>query len=318
MIHSFHIVPGYGNIRSSIVARVSRERTTINMLISSDSSGVNGDDAASVAVPGSLALVTTDLCINGVHTPTEWSPYQRGAWAAGRALSDIAAMGGRPRAVVAALSIPDGEWDDVGDITRGIRERARASGCDLVGGDLSSAASAHPSAPFTICITCIGTPPAAGPRLMSDARAGDLLVVTGTMGRAAAGSAEIPHRIEAATRLAGLCRAMTDISDGIVEEVHTMADRSGLHLTLDLDAIPVDQQLMALADVDDHTLLAATWGDDYELLLSIDPDHLGPAQDAVADLNIPLTAVGSCADGSGVTMVRNGRELTHTIRGFAH
>lgn len=311
----------------------------IAQILAADTSGRNGDDAAVVPAPGGSVVITTDMSVDGVHIDTRVDPVARGYRAAARALSDIAAMGALPRAVVCAIAVPDAGWADVPQIVHGVNTRAAESGCCVVGGDLTRAAASGQCNAASISITCIGSPPATGPTLLGGARAGDLLVVTGWLGRACAGfhqlAQELPHvsppsaiaqwflvppnRIDVGQALAPYVHAMTDISDGTVAEIRTMAAASHVHAALDIDHLPIDPTCAAaLAAYGDPAELAVRWGDDYELLAAIPAHRIEDARRALAHFDIPLTIIGRCADGEGMTVLRMGAEVAGDFTGFAH
>src|ERR1041384_7897934 len=140
-----------------------------------------GDDAAAVET-GPLTLVTTDVLVEGVHFRREWGPASLvGRKALTINLSDIAAMAGVPRFAVVSLCLPaDLTMDYVDGLYDGLLERAAEVGVLLVGGNVSSTPG-----PLTIDVTLLGH----GDKLLrrEGARPGDLVVVTGTLGAAAAG-----------------------------------------------------------------------------------------------------------------------------------
>ncbi len=318
---------------------MGNERTAIAQILAADTSGHNGDDAALIPAPGGSVVVTTDMSIDGVHIDPRVTPEARGYRAAARALSDIAAMGGVPRGVVCAISVPDNGWEDVAAIVQGVQTRAGESGCAVVGGDLTRAASHNAFQPGSICITCVASPPALGGIWLSGARAGDVLVVTGWLGRACAGFHQLthdldtavspsptsawflspPNRIAAGQALAPYVHALTDISDGLCAEVRTMAAASNVQAFVELAHLPVDPHCRAaLAVHGDPDELAVGWGDDYELLAAIAPEQLAAAAQALALLDIPLTVIGRCADGHGVTVCRDGVAVTGDFSGYTH
>jgi thiamine-monophosphate kinase len=183
------------------------------------------------------------------------------------AVSDLAAMGGRPRAAVVAVSSPPGI--DLEELHRGIADAATITNCPIVGGDLTR------SKDVAVAVTVMGECPDRGAVLRSGAKAGDEILVTGPLGRSAAGLRRrragaplndelvVAHcrpwpRIDEgiAARNAG-AHAMMDLSDGLGIDLHRLADAS--RVGFELTHVPV---------AEGATLEEATsGGEDYELLI---------------------------------------------------
>jgi thiamine-monophosphate kinase len=228
-----------------------------------------GDDAAVLApVPGET-LISTDAAVWGVHLDNELFPLEDlGFKAVAAAVSDLAAMGARPRAAVVAVAAPPGT--DLEELHRGIADAAGVTQCQVVGGDLTEARD------VVVAVTVLGECPSRGAVLRSGARAGDELLVTGPLGRAAAGLRRrrggaslddelvVAHRRPwpridegVAARSAG-ASAMMDLSDGLALDLNRLADASGVGF--ELDVVPVADG----AGADE----ALAGGEDYELLIA--------------------------------------------------
>jgi thiamine-monophosphate kinase len=271
------------------------------------------DDAGLVQVPGAGQLVVSvDSVVAGVHVDLSvCSPGDVGWKALMGALSDLAAMGSTPLGALIALCVPGGAGD--GEVAlgvmAGVAEAAGASGCPIVGGDVSS------SPDLVVAVTVLGTVEGAegepegeaGPGVVSrsGAVAGDAVLVTGPCGGSAAGLREL--RAGARGRAAGLAyrrpvarlregalarrcgaRAMIDVSDGLALDLHRLADASGVGFRL--DEVPV----AARATLDE----ALGGGEDYELLVAVDEAGLaGLVERFEADgLRIPLRIGSVLAD----------------------
>jgi thiamine-monophosphate kinase len=246
-----------------------------------------GDDAAVLA--GGL-VVSTDVLVEGVHFDrgrlTAWQIGQR---AGGANLSDLAAMGARPVALLAALGLPPG-FDDVEQLVAGIA----GHGVPVAGGDLSRAES------LVVAVTAVGR--AERPVLRSGGRPGDALVVSGPLGgQAVSGFTRpvVPRLAEGAV-LAGLANAMIDLSDGIATDVRRLARASGTGAVVELWRLP-----LALGATVEQ---AATGGEDFELLAAV-----------AAGLQLPewATIVGRLTPEPGVRLVdEHGR--SHDLVGYDH
>lgn len=317
------------------------ELDTITRLLASDASSVNGDDAAVLHAPGARVCVTTDTAIDGIHLHEALTPRERGYRAAACALSDIAAMAARPIGVVSAISVPDHAWDLVPEISAGIEQRCAESGCHLVGGDLVSSPRSHRG--WSITITCIGVTGSAahyGFLARSGARPGDVIAVTGLIGRSAASRSardvdgvqsaipwswytSPPNRIRAAQAIAPWATSLIDLSDGVLSDVRHVASRSGVGVDLDLDLLPIEATVISMLERSgqaDARLAAAGAGDDYELLLTAPEPAFEAARDALAtaEPGLPLTIVGKVADSNTIVVHHGGTPVSHVPYGYAH
>ena len=282
-----------------------------------------GDDAA-VWRSGSAVdvVLTQDAMVEDRDFRRVWiTPQQIGARALHVALSDIAGMGAGPAWCLATLCAPGATLlDDVLEIQRGLVAAARDTGCALAGGDVSDTAG-----PIVIDVAVGGTLDG-GRCLRRDAgRPGDVLVVTGTMGRAAAGlraldgaklTASEPSRtlweaallaprarIAEGLRLAEAgARCGGDISDGLAVDAARTADASGCAAEVWLDHVPVDPDLRT-AFSDAWVDIALGGGDDFELLAALSPVVVGDLLRGWPTHLAPLRIVGRLVEGSGVEVL---------------
>jgi thiamine-monophosphate kinase len=143
-----------------------------------------GDDAAALFLPaGEAALLTTDTLVEGTHFRRPWTaPADLGWKLVMSAASDVSAMGGRPLALVIAVSAPGAmAAEEFLDLMAGAQAAATDVGCALAGGDTTS------SPILVLTATLVGAAPKEGLLRRTGARPGDLVLVTGTLGEAAAG-----------------------------------------------------------------------------------------------------------------------------------
>lgn len=246
-----------------------------------------GDDAAVVAAPDGRFVVTTDMMIHGPDFRLAWStPHDLGWKAAASNLSDVAAMGAVPTALVVAIAAP--EHTPVGileGIADGLRDAcaALAPGCGVVGGDLSA------SSVLTLAVTAFGDLEGRAPVLRSGARDGDIVAVSGALGVAADGLALLftravdregepdataaallrrEHPVPIAAQLAPSppisdgplaalagATAMLDLSDGLAIDAGRIARASGVRIDFEGAALAPDPA-RALGGGEDHSLLA--------------------------------------------------------------
>jgi thiamine-monophosphate kinase len=246
-----------------------------------------GDDAALVAAADGRFVVTTDLLVHGPDFRLAWStPFELGWKAAATNLTDVAAMGARPTALVVAIAVPPtmpvAVLEGVAD---GLREglAVLAPGAGVVGGDLSA------SSVLTIAVTAFGDLEGRAPVLRTGARVGDVVAHAGVRGDAARGLAllfaegtdadgepdaararavrarhpelvraqlapEPPVSAGVVAALAG-ATAMIDVSDGLARDARRVAEASGVGIEFDSAALGPDLRV-ALAGAEDHGLLA--------------------------------------------------------------
>lgn len=224
-----------------------------------------GDDCAVLESPvrgGESLLFKTDAVVEAVHFTASTPPAQIGHKALARALSDIAAMGGEPWAALVTLGIPP-QTDParLRGIYRGMEKLAAKCGVALVGGETTRAES------LFISISLLGKTKGCEPVLRSTGRVGDLLFVTGTLGRSFPNGKHLRFepRLREGQWLArrGYARAMMDISDGLGADAPRLAAASKLGFRLELPALP--RSPMATVEEALHD------GEDYELLVAVSP-----------------------------------------------
>lgn len=227
-----------------------------------------GDDAAVLAPFVGQALISTDVAVLGVHLDESLFPLEDlGFKAVAAAVSDLAAMGARPKGAVIAVSSPPGT--DLEELHRGIADAAVITSCPIVGGDLTRGHD------VSVAVTVFGECPGKGAVLRSGARPGEKILVTGPLGRSAAGLRRrragapltdelvVAHRRPwprlaegVAARNAG-ASAMMDLSDGLGLDLNRLADASNVGFVL--DDIPVAEGATPQE--------AISGGEDYELLI---------------------------------------------------
>ncbi|KIU03655.1 thiamine-phosphate kinase [Frigoribacterium sp. MEB024] len=245
-----------------------------------------GDDAAVVAAPDGRFVVTTDLMVHGPDFRRAWSTsYDLGWKAAASNLADVAAMGARPTALVVALAVPgDTGVTELEAFADGLRAgcSVMAPGTGVVGGDLSV------SPTFTVAVTAFGDLEGRPPVRRDGARVGDVVAVSGALGRSARGldllfrlgvdHDGVPDTAAAAAlrerdpdvgwhlapsppvadgRSAALAgaTAMLDLSDGLALDAGRVARASGVVVDLSARALGDDPRL-ALSGGEDHSLFA--------------------------------------------------------------
>ena len=276
-----------------------------------------GDDTAAVPLPGgAVALLTTDALTEGTHFLDRSPPRAIGRAAAAASLSDIAAKGGRPVALLVDLLLPPGSperW--ARDVLRGAEREMARFGAHVVGGDTKPAASR------AVVGTALGLSRRGRLAPRTAARPGDLLVVTGAVGRgglAALGLGraptaatlgrllEIRPRVREGPLLAGFAHAMLDTSDGLAQATRLLAEASGVRIEVRADDLPIHPGLSRRLPSIAARRRQAFYGGDYELLATLPPGRLRPARRALAAVGCPLTPVGAVRRGTGAWLTVDG------------
>jgi len=255
-------------------------------------------------------VVTQDALVEGVHFRLDWTSWRDlGYKAAAVNISDLAASGGEPEALIVSLGLPGAtEVSDVLGLYEGIAE----AGVPVLGGDTTAADRLY------LSVTALGRSVRVPGR--DGARPGDLLVVTGPLGASAAGfhclnkglesplvrsHLRPPIRVGEGKELAAIAHAMLDISDGLASDALRIAERSHCRLVIELERVPIADGVAELArelDLDVYAL-ACGFGEDYELLAAV-PE---PGR---------FTIVGRCEEGEGVLFLRDGEPVE--LSGWEH
>lgn len=247
--------------------------------------GIENDAAQ---LPGGL-VVTQDALVEAVHfIPDDISWRELGFRAAAVNLSDLAASGAEPEALIVSLGLPsDTRLDGVLELYEGLNE----PGVPIVGGDTTN------STLIFVSVTALGRSERVPGR--SGARPGDVLVVTGPLGGAAVTFRENallrpPLRLEEGRALAAHAHAMLDISDGLARDAGHIAARSGCKVVIELERVPLAEGAM----LDD-----LGFGEDFELLAAVE-DPAG------------FATIGRCEEGEGVVLLHRGEPVD--LAGWDH
>lgn len=270
-----------------------------------------GDDAAVWLQDGSALLATTDTLVEGVHfVPGRTSWRDLGWKALAVNVSDIAAMGGRPELALVTLALrSDAEVEDLDELYHGLADAAGAMDIVIAGGDIVRARE------VAISVTATGRAELdeiGQPKLLrrNGAREGDVVAVTGSLGGATGGLRVVQGEQidDAAARTllerhfrpqprvdAGLAaiasgiRCGIDVSDGLMQDLGHICKASRLAAVVWQDKLPIDEAVRSSFDEGEAVRMAATGGEDYELLLTGTQQQI----DVLAgQSDVPITVVG--------------------------
>lgn len=257
-------------------------------------------------------VVTQDALVEGVHFRRAWTSWRDlGYKAAAVNLSDLAASGAEPEALIVSLGVPPTtELAAVVELYEGLAQ----TGVAVLGGDTTSAPAVY------LSVTALGRSERVPGR--GGARPGDVLVVTGPLGGSAAGFLALrdgiasplvrahlrpPIRLEEGRRLARRATAMLDLSDGLASDAARLAARSACRLVIELERVPVAEGVEEAAARAGTGVweLACAFGEDYELLAAL------PAGETDG-----FRVVGRCEEGEGVELRLAG--VSVALAGWEH
>ncbi|MBS0240750.1 MAG: thiamine-phosphate kinase [Proteobacteria bacterium] len=304
--------------------------------------GLKDDCAVFAPSPGMEIVLKTDPIAEGVHFLSDDDPADIGWKALAVNVSDLAAKGAMPRAYLMALSFPlapTRAWMTA--FARGLGEAQVAFGIQLAGGDTD-----RRPGPITVSITVLGEVPAGRMVRRATARPGDLLYVTGQLGRGALGlalhrdpilaqrwrvstadaAAEVRRfhrpepRLALREALLGHASAAMDLSDGLVKDLGRMAKASGCGAQVLASLVPRSAVgNAAIADDPEHWASILATGDDYEVLAAVPPDRARHFEDLAAASPFPVTRIGEMTAGGRVEILgADGTPLTFDRTGWDH
>ena len=294
-----------------------------------------GDDCALLAPsPGMELAITTDMLVAGVHFLPDTDPQQLGWKTLAVNLSDLAAMGARPRWALLAGSLPEADEAWIAAFAMGLFACAKRYGVDLVGGDTTRG-------PLNLCITALGEVPAGRALRRDGAQAGDDLWVSGQPGLAALGLAQLQGTTELPAALAdrcisalqrplprielglalqgeGLANAAIDVSDGLLADLGHILERSGVAAEVFGTQLPY---LPPGADPVLARQCQLAGGDDYELVFAAAPAKRLELAELAARLDLPLWRFGRIIAGTAGELSlldENDQPLPIDCKGFDH
>jgi thiamine-monophosphate kinase len=290
----------------ALIARIRQRLTTPQWVVVGP-----GDDAAAIEpVRGALEVVTTDAQVDGVHFDRRFVPPDAiGHRALAVNLSDLAAMGARPRAALLSMALPPSlELDSFDRMVDGFLALAARYGVALIGGNIT-----HTSGPMVLDVTAIGNVHRRKMLTRAGARPGDDVYVTGTLGDAAVGLLRLQEDHSAADHadrylrpdprvragmLIGRNQGATscmDLSDGLADGVRQIAQASSVGMTLDASTLPMGQDAKSwlIRAGRDAIDVALRGGDDFELIFTARPRQAGRLRAVRRHLgDLPITKIG--------------------------
>lgn len=281
-----------------------------------------GDDAALLQPSAGMQLaVSTDMLVAGRHFLPDTDPYRLGWKTLAVNLSDLAAMGARPRWATLSLALPEVDESWLEAFASGFYDLAGKHNVDLVGGDTTRG-------PLTLCVQIMGEVAPGAALQRNRAQPGDLVWVSGTLGMAAAGLAHLQGRLalpdtallDECTRkleqpeprvqlglaLQGRIACAMDISDGLLGDLGHILDASGVGAQLDVAALPVPAGLRARLNEASVRHCVLSGGDDYELLFTAPAEQNTTLRQIARELGVTLTCIGRITAEPGLQLCEKG------------
>jgi len=296
------------------------------------------DDAAILKGASGDLVVTTDAIVEGVHFLPDDPAHTVARKALRVNLSDLAAKGATPAGFVLtlALRVVDHNW--LAEFAHALGEDATAFACPLLGGDTVSTPG-----PLTISVTAFGRVPAGCMVRRSGATAGDVVLVTGTIGDAGLGLSLLKHGLQTGSEAAqqgliaryrvpeprlGIAAAVRDhasaamdVSDGLAGDLAKLCKASGVTAEIRLEQLPLSPAVRAglarkLTTIED----LISGGDDYEVLCTVPERRLAAFLEAAAAQRVKTTRIGviRAGDAPPVFMSAAGDAVTLKRASYSH
>jgi thiamine-monophosphate kinase len=313
--------------------RAAIRRITAILTKGPNSMGI-GDDCAAIDLGKDYLLVTTDMMYQRTHIPAQMTPYQMGWFLVAINLSDIAAKGGTPLGLVLSFGLPKKTSElFLTKLIKGADACAVTFGTSIVGGDTKA------SREITLCGTAFGTVKKYEFMPRTGARPGDVVAVTGTLGKAGAGYYALRRRrsekklIKALLepvpklkegRLLAKQHSVTssmDISDGLSASLYQLHEINGVGFEIKKTALPLASELSLLIekshDIDPY-LLAMHFGGDYELLVTMPREAIEKAQKALRRHGADLTLIGTVTKNKNIVLLDDKNKRIFENKGYEH
>jgi thiamine-monophosphate kinase len=304
------------------------------------------DDAAAIVPPaGHDIVLKADAIVGGTHFFPDDPPGAIARKALRVNLSDLAAKGATPLGYLLSLAVPAGIDDDwLAEFAAGLGDDAERYACPLYGGD-----TVRSPGPVMVSVSVFGAVPHGRMLMRAGARAGDLVVVTGTIGDAALGlrlrqdadagsrwrltAEERAHLIDrylvpqprnaAALALREYAAGGMDVSDGLVGDLGKMCRASGVTAEVDVAAVPLSVAARKAIAVDPGLIEPAlTGGDDFEVLASVGEARWEPLRQAAEAVGVPVTIIGrfraAGEAGPQAVFMSQGQRMSFTRPSYSH
>ncbi|MEF8879353.1 MAG: thiamine-phosphate kinase [Candidatus Thermoplasmatota archaeon] len=312
------------------------ERKAINLISEfltrgSEAIGI-GDDCAAFKLNDDYLLISTDMICEKTHIPDKMTPWEIGWFIVAINLSDIAAKGGKPLGIVLSLGLPKKTSEDfLKKLMKGADECATEYNCSIVGGDTKENSN------FTIAGTAFGLVDKKLFMSRRGAEIGDIIAVTGDLGKAGAGYYSLKNNLKNKKLQLGLTKPYTrikegkilsetgminccmDISDGLSSSLYQLKDINKVGFKIYRNQIPVSDTAKFLSDRKDFDLdfNVLHFGGDYELLLTLNPENFEKVKEKIEKNNSSLTKIGVVTQQKKIIIEDKNTQILEN-KGFEH
>lgn len=296
-----------------------------------------GDDVSACDIGnGNLAVLKTDMLVSKTDVPPGMTLWQAARKAVVMNISDFAAKGVKPKAMLVSLGLPKGMGEkDVEELAEGLNAGAREYGAYVIGGDTGEASD------LVISLSLFGTAAKGEVILRSGARPGDFLAVTGFFGKTSAGLKILLHNLDVPKKLrkvlvesvllprarlreglalgrVGVVSAAIDSSDGLAWSLYEVARASNVGFRVDKLPIAREAERFAQDNNIDPVKLALYGGEEYEIILTVKPSLWSVAEKAVRRVRGRLLQIGTVTAKKTVLLETNGKKRIIRPRGYEH
>lgn len=294
-----------------------------------------GDDAALISIAAGMELaISADMLVAGTHFFAEADPYQIGWKSLAVNVSDMAAMGAKPKWATLAIALPDNNPPWLTEFSRGFFACASEFNVDLIGGDTTRG-------PLNICVQIMGEVPIGKAIKRSYASVGDEIWVSGLLGNAALALAHIQGKLALPETVFAICaltlhtpkarvalglalqniaNSAIDISDGLLADLGHILEASNVGASIKLANIPHSEYLTKAMLKDNNIIkFILAGGDDYELCFTAPAEKHTEIIALSQQLALPLSCIGQITQHTGLVIKGiNNEILDIKDTGFDH
>ncbi|GIU45941.1 thiamine-monophosphate kinase [Shewanella sairae] len=292
-----------------------------------------GDDCAIVQLNANKSIaISCDTLVENVHFFPDMPAKDLGYKSLAVNLSDLASMGAEPAWMTLALTLPEVDETWLAEFSEGLFEIAEYYGVALIGGDTTRG-------PRAITITINGQLPKDVGLTRCGAKNGDWIYVTGSLGDSALGldilrdKAAVDGedraylvnrhyrptpRVLAGQSLRTIASSAIDISDGIMSDIQHVIKSSQMGAVINVDRLPLSEQLVRNTTADMALSYALTGGEDYELLFTVPEAQKGALEMALAETGVRFTQIGQICTGGQLTLLNENKPFEPVNLGFEH
>lgn len=291
-----------------------------------------GDDAALISIsPGMELAISADMLVAGTHFFADVDPCKLGWKSLAVNLSDMAAMGAKPKWATLSVSLPENNTTWLGLFSQGFFSCAEAFNVDLIGGDTTRG-------PLNISVQIMGEVPIGQAIKRSGAQVGDDIWVSGKLGCAALALAHLQRKEQIANSLThhlqalhspqprvalglalrGLASSCLDISDGLISDLGHITAASHVGAEIYLETIPTSTYIKKHLKTPSFQHYVLAGGDDYELCFTASPQHATGILTAAKNINVPIVKIGKVTAEKGITVLDAGNPIQLVQTGYNH